>query len=243
MHVKSSFFPTLKTVGTLLLSTLHVSPNNKRQLCAYDAREYMYFWFEIQQSRICSEWSQSSILAFFFFPCYKSSRLWQIKLFLGLEALNCWAMWRAALITKDQHVLRLCSEHTIDICNSEGDECRSVLLVFAEQGLIKAATYGLRSAPCGKCQVTQHLLPFLYCCCCCCCGEKKRAIHYFVTNYSFTPRNSNFSLERPRLDYSTINHMGTHASSLLNTPNRWPATTKHVPPPTLTRILSLGKRL
>lgn len=38
MHVKSSlFFPALKTVGTLLLSTLYVSTNNKRQLCAYDS--------------------------------------------------------------------------------------------------------------------------------------------------------------------------------------------------------------
>lgn len=73
----------------------------------------------------------------------------------GLGALNCWAMWRAALITKDKHVLRL--KHTIDICNSEGDECRSVSLVFAEQGLIKAATYGLRSAPCAK---LRNIYPF-----------------------------------------------------------------------------------
>lgn len=145
----------------------------------------------------------------------------------GLEALNCWAMWRAALITKDEHVLRLRSEHTIDICNSEGDECRSMLPVFAARGLIKAATYGLRSAPCGKCQVTQHSPPFP---CCCRCVKKRNAIHHFVPNDSFTPWDSNFSSEQHRLDYSTINHTGTHASSLLNTPNRWPATTKHAPP-------------
>lgn len=39
-----SFFPALKTVGTLLLSTLYVSTNNKRQFCAYDS----FFKFAVQ---------------------------------------------------------------------------------------------------------------------------------------------------------------------------------------------------